>query len=160
MPSSPENHHQRLEQLIQKTLRELPPRQAPRALEQRVFAELQRRATLPWWRKSYANWPLPARCLFLLGSAAVMKAVIMLTIWIMVGFESGPFEEAFAVPYAWLQSFAALGSSLWDFGGAVLYSIPRFWLYGGLISLGAMYATVVGLGAFTYRTFHAQRNSF
>jgi hypothetical protein len=160
MPISPENRQQQFERLIQKTVRDLPPRRAPGTLENRVLAEIERRATQPWWRKSYAHWPLAARCLFLIGSGGLMKAAIMATIWVLVGFESAPFADAFAIPYLWLHSLAALGSSLWDFAGAVLYSVPRFWFYGGVISLAAMYATVVGLGAFTYRTLHANRNSF
>ena len=158
MPFSPEDRHSQLERLIQKTLRDLPARRAPSTLEARVFAELERRATQPWWRKSYAHWPLAARCLFLIGSGGLMQAAITATLWLILGIESAPFNDALAGPYAWLQSFQALASSLWDFGGAVIYSIPRLWIYAALVSLGAMYATVVGLGAFTYRTLHANRN--
>lgn len=46
---------EKLERLIHRTLRDLAPRRAPRTLEARVFAELERRAALPWWRQSYAH---------------------------------------------------------------------------------------------------------
>lgn len=156
MQPSPENQEQKLERLIQKTLRELPTRRAPGSLENRVFAELERRAALPWWRKSYAHWPLPARCAFLLGSAAVLKAVIMAAIWVMVGFETGPFNEAFSSSYAWAHAIGDFMHSVVEFGGAVLSTVPRFWLYAGGVCLASMYATLLGLGAFTYRLFHAK----
>ena len=47
MQPSPENHQEKLERAIHQTLRALPPRRAPRSLEDRVFAELARRAALP-----------------------------------------------------------------------------------------------------------------
>jgi hypothetical protein len=77
----------------------------------------------------------------------------------MVGFETASFTEAFATPFAWIRSVTTLGGSVWDLCGAVIYSLPRFWLYGGLVCLAAMYATLVGLGAFTYRTLHANRSA-
>lgn len=49
--------------------RSLPNRAAPPSLEERVLAELARRASLPWWRRSYAAWPAPARAAFLIVSA-------------------------------------------------------------------------------------------
>ncbi|MEO7413609.1 MAG: hypothetical protein ABIZ81_09645 [Opitutaceae bacterium] len=156
MQLPPENHEQMLERLIQKTLRDLPARRAPSSLEDRVFAEIGRRAARPWWQKSYTHWPLPARCAFLIGSAAVLKTVIMAAVWFLVGFEAAPFAEAFSSSFAWLQALTDLAGSIWQFGGAVLYSIPRFWLYAGALCLAAMYATLFGLGAFAYRVFHGK----
>lgn len=156
MQPSPENHEQKLERLIQRTLRDLPPRRAPATLETRVFAELERRAAQPWWRKSYAHWPLLARCTFLLGSAAILKAVIMTVVWIAVGFEAGPFQEAFSSSYAWAQALGDLTRSVVEFGSAVLSTVPRFWLYAGGVCLVSMYATLLGLGTFTYRLLHAK----
>ncbi|MEO6569155.1 MAG: hypothetical protein ABIO94_10375 [Opitutaceae bacterium] len=156
MQTSPENHEQRLERLIRKTLRELPARRAPASLEQRVLAEIERRAARPWWQKSYPHWPLVARCGFLIGSAAVLKIVIMAAVWVLVGFESAPFVEAFSTSFAWLQALTDLAESLWQFCAAVLSTVPRFWLYAGAVCFAAMYATLFGLGAFAYRVFHGK----
>jgi hypothetical protein len=49
MSPNPENNERKLERLIHETLRELPARQAPSSLENRVLAELARRTALPWW---------------------------------------------------------------------------------------------------------------
>jgi hypothetical protein len=150
MNPSPENHEQRLEQLMRKTLQGLPSRRAPGSLEERVLAELARRAALPWWRKSYIDWPLPARCAFLLVSGGVAKLAIMAVVWVMLGFETAPLLERF-------RALADLGDSIIEFCQAVLHSIPPFWIYGGLAVIALMYATLVGVGAFAYRTFHTRR---
>jgi hypothetical protein len=155
----PENQHQKLDHLMQKTLGDLPPRRAPVALEERVLAEIARRAAMPWWRKSYAHWPLVARCAFLLGSGAVLKGVIMAAVWVLVGFETASYHEAFASSFPWINTISALAGSLVEYLGAVLAAIPRFWLYAGVICVTAMYATLFGVGAFAYRVFHARRVS-
>ena len=62
---------------IHRALRALPDRAAPASLEERVFAEIARRAALPWWRQSFARWPLAARAAFLVVSAAVAAAMIL-----------------------------------------------------------------------------------
>ena len=155
--SETENNEQRLERLIQKTLRDLPSRRAPGTLEHRVLVELERRAALPWWRKSYVHWPLPARCLFLLGAGGVAKAVLMVFVWVLVGFETAPFAEAFATSSKWLHSIADLGSSVLEFGGAVLSTLSPLWIYGGIVCIAATYALLFGLGAFAYRTLRTSR---
>ena len=157
MQPSPENREQKLERLIQQTLRDLPPRRAPSSLETRVLAELERRAALPWWRKSYAHWPLLARCTFLIGSGAVLKLVIMAAVWVLVGFQTGPVNETLAASSAWAIALGDLAGSLVDFAKAVLSTVPRFWLYAGALCLASMYATLLGVGTFAYRLLHAKR---
>ena len=49
-----------LERFIHQTLRALPDRKAPGTLEARVLAEVERRAAIPWWHKSWSYWPQPA----------------------------------------------------------------------------------------------------
>jgi len=66
-----------LERLLDRALRELPLRRAPRALETRVIRELERRAALAWWRRSFAHWPLLARAGFLVICGALISAVFL-----------------------------------------------------------------------------------
>jgi hypothetical protein len=54
MKLSPEQ----LEKLIHSNLRALPDRRAPRSLESRVHAAIETRAALPWWKQSFAQWPV------------------------------------------------------------------------------------------------------
>jgi hypothetical protein len=157
MNPSPENHEQKLERLIGKTLRDLPPRRAPVALEDRVLAELERRAALPWWRKSYAHWPLAARAAFLVASIGIIRVVILAIAWAQAGFESAALTSAFAPLVNRISSCVDLADSIAEFSRAVLQSISPVWLYGGLGALALMYLTLFGVGAFAYRTLYSRR---
>lgn len=154
MQPSPD-HHERLERALHQTLRTLPPRRAPRTLESRVLAELERRAALPWWRQSYAQWPLPARALFLLASVGFIKLTIMLVVWIMVGLDSAAFTEAFSTQFAWAETIRSTGRSLIDSFLLVFHRIPTLWLYGAAAFAATMYFTLFGLGAAAYRALYA-----
>src|ERR1700738_3597831 len=68
---------QTLERLLDRALRELPLRRAPLTLESRVFGELQRRAALPWWRRSFAHWPLLARAAFLVICGVLIRLAFL-----------------------------------------------------------------------------------
>jgi len=151
------NDDQKLERLIHSTLRGLPPRRAPRTLEARVLAEIERRAAQPWWRKSFANWPLPARAVFVVASAGLVKVALMAVVWVMAGFDAARFRDAFSTQFAWMESISAVGRALGDFGSATLNSIPALWLYGGAAIVLALYMALFGLGAAAYRTLYAAR---
>jgi hypothetical protein len=153
-PSDPQD---KLERLVHQTLRELPARRAPRTLESRVLAELQRRAALPWWRKSFVHWPVGARSVFVLLSAGVVKVVLMLVVWMMAGFDTAQFQAAFATQFGWMQTIVSLTNVVTDFFQVITRNIPPLWLYGGLFAFGAMYAAVFGIGAAAYRTLYASR---
>ena len=146
-----------LESVIHRTLRELPARAAPRSLEQRVLAEIARRAALPWWRKSFAHWPLPARAAFLVALIGVVKLVLMAAVWVMAGFDVAQFREAFATQFSWMESGLTVVRAIVDVIEIVARSIPPLWLYGTLAIIGALYATLFGLGAAAYKTLFAQR---
>lgn len=158
MTPSPDPHHreEQLERLIHRTLRELPPRRAPGALEQRVLAEIERRAALPWWRKSFAHWPLGARAVFLLLCIGVVKLALMGSVWVMAGFDGAQFREAFAQPVAWMEGALAIVHAITGFSEIVMRNIPTLWLYGGLAFFATMYAALFGLGAAAYKAIHRQ----
>jgi hypothetical protein len=153
MKSSPED----LEKIIHQTLRALPPRRAPHSLEARVRAALEARASLPWWKQSFARWPLAARVAFFIGSAGVAKLVLMATLWVMAGFDGAQFAGAFSTQFGWIQTASAIVNGLGDFCGALYRSIPPLWLYGGLAFVATMYAALFGLSAAAYRTLYANR---
>lgn len=154
--SDPRKSPEQLEQLVHRALRELPARRAPRALEARVLAELSRRAALPWWRKSFVHWPVPARAVFLLASVAVVKLVLMATVWAAAGFDAAQVQSAFAQPVAWWGSAQVLVNATTSFCEVMLRSIPPLWLYGGLAFIATMYAALFGLGAAAYKLLRAQ----
>jgi hypothetical protein len=154
MIPSPENEQQ-LERAIHETLRGLPVRRAPRSLEHRVFAELQRRAALPWWAKSFGHWPVAARAVFVLLSMAMVKLVFAATLWAMAGFENSVLQEALATPVAWFESACTVGRGIASFFDILLRNIPALWLYAGLAIIATLYATLFGLGAAAYKALRA-----
>lgn len=153
MQHSPED----LEKYIHQTLRALPARRAPLSLESRVRAALEARAALPWWKQSFACWPMAARVAFFIATAGVAKFVIMGVVWAMGGFDSAQFVNAFSTQFAWLQTASAVFDSVRNFCGVLYRSIPPLWLYGGLAFVGVMYAALLGLGTAAYRMLYAQR---
>ena len=153
----PENHDEKLERAIHQTLRALPARRAPRTLEARVFAELARRAALPWWRQSFAHWPLAARAVFLLASVALVKLVLMASVWVMAGFDATVFTAAFSTPAAWVETTISLARGVAGFCSIIFRSIPPFWLYGAAAFVAVLYAALFGLGAAAYRTLYVSR---
>jgi len=156
MNPSPD-HQDRLERTIHRTLRDLPPRRAPRSLEERVLAELARQAALPWWRQSFVHWPLAARGGFILFSVGIAALVFVLTMWGDAGLEALPIRSAFAQQFTWMENGLTVFRALKGFGEIIPRNIPPLWFYGILAVLASMYATFFGLGAAAYKALYAQR---
>jgi len=135
-----------LERLLNRALRGLPPRAAPPTLESRVFAELERRASLPWWRRSFAHWPLTVRAVFLLICTASAGLAI-----------AGAAAAAADIrSLYWAREIGSLMAS-----GASLVTLlaglaPPLWLYEGIAVCALLYAALFGLGATLYRTLYLQ----
>jgi hypothetical protein len=145
---------QKLEQVLNQALKGLPPRRAPSTLESRVVQSLARRALLPWWRVSFANWPMSARVGFALISAALMAATILGGLSAYLGDRS--LNEISALVLAWMHPFLAVMSSAGGLAALLVRVIPPMWLYGTL-GLGILlYVTLFGLGAAAYRTLYIQ----
>jgi hypothetical protein len=143
--------------VIHVALREVPPRRAPATLEERVMAEIARRAALPWWKQSFARWPMPARVAFVLVSGGVIKVAMMVVVFVMGGLDPARFREAFAPEFARLAEIASAGRALAEFATLLLNHIPPLWLYGGIAAVVSLYVAFFGLGAVAYRAFYAER---
>ena len=146
-----------LEPLIHRTLRALPDRPAPRSLESRVLAEIARRAALPWWRKSFAHWPLGARAVFLVALAGVVKLVLLGAVWAMAGFDVAQFREAFATQFTWMEAGLTVMRAIADSCEIIGRSIPPLWLYGAVAVVAGTYAALFGLGAAAYKALRSSR---
>lgn len=153
MKRSPEE----LEKFIHQTLRALPERRAPRSLEDRVLAAIAARASLPWWKQSYAQWPLAARCAFLIGSGAIVHVALMAAVWVMSGAEGARIATSVAAEFAWVARVNAAIEGISHLFSLIVRSIPPVWLYGSLAVFAAVYALLFGLGATAYRTLYAHR---
>lgn len=148
---------QKLERLIHQTLRDLPPRRAPRGLEARVLAEIERRAALPWWRHSVAHWPIPARAACMVLLLAVAALVVMLGGWVTGGVELTNLRAELALHFPMLRALAGLGRTLADVGAMLVHSLPTLWLYGAAAIVGVLYLAFFGIGTLAYRTLFTNR---
>ena len=143
-------HQDKLEKLVHRALRAQPLERAPRSLEGRVFAEIERRAALPWWRKSFSSWPIAARLAFLVASVGFVKLSLGAAFWLVSPFETSTSPLDLPPEMSWIQTVIAALS-------ITLRSLPPTWLYGAIGLLAIAYAALVGIGATVYRTIHAAR---
>ncbi len=150
--SEPFDEEQGLERLLDRTLRELPLRRAPPSLEARVLAELRRRAALPWWRRSFTNWPLFARAGFLATCMALVGLALLGGAWAVARLTA--FNASGAPSMFWVrQALAALGGA-GKLAALIAGAVPPQWLYTGIAFSTALYAALFGLGAAAYRTLY------
>jgi len=132
-----------LEAKLHRVLRSLPDQAAPLTLESRVLAALAERAALPWWRRSYAGWPIAVRLGFFILAGLSAAAVIF-------GLAQLP---AVASAQSVLGNWRIIYTSLVETAARIVGDIPPVYFYTALAALGASYLALMGLGAAAYRTF-------
>jgi hypothetical protein len=147
----------KLGKFIHETLRSQPDRRAPRSLESRVLAAIEARASLPWWKQSFAQWPVAARCVFILLSGSLVKVALMATVWAVGGFQASEFVNAFATQIAWVETIRGAIRGTGESFAILFRNIPPLWLYGVLACVAGLYATLFSLGATAYRTLFSNR---
>lgn len=148
---------QKLERLVHQTLRDLPARRAPRGLEARVLAEIERRAALPWWRLSVAHWPLRARAACMMLLLGVAALVVMLGGWLTGSVDLTDLRTELALHFPALSALAGLGRTLVELGTTLAHRVPTLWLYGAGAIVGLLYLAFFGIGTVAYRTLYANR---
>ncbi len=135
-----------LERLFDRTLHELPLRRAPPTLESRVLRELERRAALPWWRLSFAHWPLLARAAFLVICGALIS----------LAFVGGAMAVAGVRTLPWAHEVGGLAASAVNLVALLARIQPPTWFYEGAAVCALLYAVLFGLGAAVYRVLYLQ----
>jgi hypothetical protein len=141
---------EQLESFIDRALRDQPLQRAPSDLESKVMAAIAHRAATPWWRSSFAHWPMAARVLFLVASAVFVKLGLDAATVVIGPIDPAARGAALFAELAWIHAlFASIG--------AVLRSFPSSWIYFGLIVLGTLYLMLFGVSAAAYRTLYASR---
>jgi hypothetical protein len=154
---NPGHDDKQLEETIHRALRELPARRAPHSLEQRVLAEIERRAALPWWRRSFTYWPAAARIGFVVVCAGIVLTALMGRVWIMAGLDPMQLKPAVMQPFAWAENLLVVVRAIASSCEIILRNIPSAWLYGSLLFFGSMYAALFGLGAAAFKAIRAPR---
>jgi hypothetical protein len=142
----------KLERLLQRELSALPLRRAPGTLESRVLGELARRAALPWWQRSFANWPVGPRVIFVLICVALIGATFLGGVSAVLGVRS--LTEVGALLLSWIQPALVVAASAGGLAALLLRLIPPLWLYGGLAVGAMLYVMLFGLGAAAYRMLY------
>lgn len=135
-----------LERLLGRALHGLPLRRAPVTLESRVFGELERRAALPWWRRSFAHWPPLARAVFLVICGALIK----------LAFLGGATAVAGARSLSWAREARMLVASAGNLAAVLAHTPPPAWVYEAIAVCAVLYAILFGLGAAVYRALYLQ----
>ena len=146
------NRGDRDEAIVDRCLRDLPPRAAPATLEARVMAELRRRAARPWWRREVAQWPLAPRAALAAACAGSGVLAWRTGSWLFAGF--GVLSGNGGAVVSWVRGAArclvALHSALSLFSAAM----PPAFVWAGLLFAGGLYAVLIGLGALAYRALY------
>jgi hypothetical protein len=151
------NSRDPLEKFVHETLRALPERKAPAALEGRVMAEIMRRASLPWWHRSWSYWPQSVRAAFLIFSAGLSSAVIYWTVQLFTGQATGPVGRAASSASQQWSALGAVYRTFANLGGNFFSAIPQTWIYAAAIGFIIVNMTVIGVGATAYRTLWQSR---
>jgi hypothetical protein len=151
------NDTEKLEAAIHRALRSAPGRRAPASLEGRVLSELGRLSSLPWWRRSFAYWPLAARVVFFAGSA--VAAAIVVNALVMVGLSTFAHDLAAGVGQrlAWIALARDVTTAIGDKARLVLGAVPALWLYGTAGAVALCYAVLAAIAAAAYRAFSFAR---
>lgn len=132
-----------MERQLDRLLRALPPRRAPSSLEARVLGQLERRAALPWWRRSFAHWPLPARAAFLVVCVASIRLAFLGSTTAAAGVRS----------LSWARQVGMLASSVGHLAALMAPTAPPGWLFEGVAFCAVLYVVLFGLGAAVYRLY-------
>jgi hypothetical protein len=142
----------RLERLLGDAMRGLPVKPAPRSLESRVLEELARRASQPWWRRSFGHWPAFARVGWVTACGVLIGITLLGGPWTTaVGSLQGTGGMS-----SWIRQAASITGTVGNLVASLVDAIPATWLLLGLAGAALLYAFLFGLGAAAYRLLYLQ----
>jgi hypothetical protein len=146
-----------LEQWVTRQVQSLPLRKAPQTLSMQVMAELQRRAALPWWRKSFLYLPFSARMAFMALCLGLANGSVALLRWLSAKPHGLELSAVLNRPITWTERLIEAAQSVQNFLELVVSHLPALWVYGGLLAIVLLYVALFGIGATAYRTLYAGR---
>jgi hypothetical protein len=141
-----------LEARLGQALRRLPERRAPATLESRVLDALAGRAPLPWWRRSFAEWPAAARVAFGVTSAVLVVLTVLAAAAANANLGSFGASHALATPV--VHDASVLFVITRTLSVSLTSLLSSSWVLGGLIAGAALYAALFGLAIAGYRTLY------
>jgi hypothetical protein len=139
----------KLESLLHRELKQLPPLKAPSSLAPGVMAILAARSRVPWWQRAWWDWPVAAKAAF------VVMAIMV----------AGAFGGGSAFLGTGVSEYSADVVGRLDFSDSILgnftpllYAFHRLWeelaqpfLLYGAIAAGAVYLMFIGVGTACFR---------
>jgi hypothetical protein len=141
-----------LEVRVGQALRTLPDRRAPATLESRVLDALARRVPLPWWRRSFGEWPAPARVAFGVTSAVLVVLTVLAVAAATANLGSLGASPALATPV--LRDASVFFVITRTLSVSLASILASSWVLGCLIASAALYAALFGLAIAGYRTLY------
>jgi hypothetical protein len=144
-----------MEARLGQALRTLPERRAPATLESRVLDALARRAPLPWWRRSFGEWPAAARVAFGVTSSVLVVLTVLAAAAANANLGSLGASHALSAPVLPVLHDASVFLVITRTLNVSLASIlSSSWVLGCLIAGAALYAALFGLAIAGYRTLY------
>ena len=141
-----------MEARLGQALRTLPERRAPATLESRVLDALARRVPLPWWRRSFGEWPAAARVAFGVTSTVLVALTVLAVAAANANLGSLGASHALSMPVLHDASvFFVITRTL---GVSLASVLSSSWVIGCLIASAALYAALFGLAIAGYRTLY------
>jgi hypothetical protein len=120
-----------------------------------VLAQLAlQRVDMPWWRRGFAHWPLPARAAFLVASIGFVRLALSAVVSAVSFVDS---QQVTGTALSWVHEGGRAAAVTASVGSSVLHAIPIEWLYTTAAVGFVLYALLFGLGAVAYRTLYAER---
>ncbi len=152
MRSTAKRVDRELEARLGQALRRLPERRAPATLESRVLDALARRVPLPWWRRSFAEWPAPARVAF--GVTSTVLVVLTVLAAAAANANLGSFGASHALSTPVLHDASVFFVIARTLSVSLASVLSSGWVLGCLIASAALYAALFGLAIAGYRTLY------
>jgi hypothetical protein len=141
-----------MEARLGRALRTLPERRAPATLESRVLDALARRVPLPWWRRSFGEWPAAARVAFGVTSTVLVVLTVLAAAAANANLGSLGASHALSTPVLHDASvFFVITRTL---NVSLTSLLSSSWVLGCLIASAALYAALFGLAIAGYRTLY------
>jgi hypothetical protein len=150
-------YERKLEAAIDLELKGLPGLTAPDTLSRRVMAAIERRATVPWYRTAWQNWPLSVR-IPALALLVVFFGALCFGVWKLPHTEVA--TAGAAKVSGWFSVFVTLWNALNAVVGVLVLAIKQ--LGTGLLAaiLGAIvlaWVMCLGVGTACVRLAWARR---
>ena len=147
----------RLEEEIGLALKGLPELKAPPTLTRRVMARIESRVELPWYRRSWQNWPVG------LQTASFIALLLMfggLTFGVWELFKAPETAAALNKTSDWFSGLSVLWNTIHALASAALLAIQQLGtgvIIAGIVMVMFAYFACIGLGTVAVRFTFARR---